>query len=409
MPVQKDMRDYTMEYKAGKVHNEMKKTVPLLFILFLPLSWAASPIGSVYRWIILGLFAFHIMKSGPMLRVDRTFARGFLVMSGLVAYMLLSVAWGSSMGEGIKNAMGFSLMYLVAIVFSSYNYGQVSLRKRLDQCWIAVGIICSILFLFGDRAKIGVYGSRTSLRILGTSTDPNEFAGLFSIIVAINIYYVLSSRGKERLINAVAVAVELYVVLLSGSRGAMIACVFSIGATALMFVQKRPGKIVLVTVAAVLLLTAFSKFIIPHIPLDLLKRMSIQTLFADGGGGRSTIWGNALHDFFSGNPLRVLFGYGANGLIVNGERGATATMHNYYLQLLTNFGIIGLCLYLVLFWSVVRRFWRLDRKYVPGLLAMAILALTLTTSPNYKPMWILMMTALIPKDHLIERKKGREK
>lgn len=392
-----------------KVHNQISNTAPLLFILFLPLSWAASPIGSVYRWVILGLFIFHIVRNGTILRIDRTALHVFLAMSCLSAYMILNVTWGKSLGESVRNAMGFLLMYLVSIVFSSYHYGQTRLRRKLDRCWIVVGIICSILFLFGDRAKIGEYGSRTSLRILGTNTDPNEFAGMFSVIVAINIYYILNSKGRERFVNVVAVVVELYVVLLSGSRGAMLACAFSIGASVLLFIQKKPGKIFLFVIGAILVLGLFSRFLIPHIPLDIIKRMSIHTLFADGGGGRSTIWGNALRDLFSGNPLRILFGYGANGLIVNGERGATATMHNYYLQLLTNFGIVGLCIYMFLLGSVACRFWRINRKYVPGLLAMAVLALTLTTSPNYKPMWILMMTALIPQDNLIERKKGREK
>ena len=379
---------------------EIKKWIPLLFVLFLPLSWAASVIGSVYRWITLTLFGYCLVKNRAKIKIEESSQAIFLSMSILVAYSVISIVWGKSFDESIKSAFSFILMYFVAIVFVSYNYGEDSLGDKLDQFWSIVGIICSILFLFGERAKVGIYGSRTSLKILGTSTDPNEFAGLFAITLAVNVYYIFNSRGSKRNINILAMVVGLYSVLLSGSRGAMVSCVISIVLAVIPCVQVSLKKMLVLLAVAVLLGVVFIRYLLPLIPNDIVARMALQTVLSDGGGGRSTIWRNGLEQYLNSNILRILFGYGANGLIAIGERGSTGAMHNYYLQVLTNFGLIGLCLYFNLLWNVFRKFWICNRKYVPALIAMMALSFTLTTTPNYKPIWILLMTTLIPQRNL---------
>lgn len=384
---------------------ETKAWIPLLFVLCLPLSWAASAIGSVYRWITLLVFFFCIVKNKAKIRIAKTSMPIFLAMSFMVGFSVFSMIWGTSISEGIKGALSFILMYLVAIVFVSFDYGKSRLSERLDQFWIAVGIISACLFIFGDRAKIGLYGSRTSLRILGTSTDPNEFAGLFAVPLAVNVYYAFTAKGRKRIINILAMAVEMFVVLLSGSRGAMIACIISMTLTILFCIQMSIKNILILSIVVLLLAVVFARYVLPLVPADILVRMKLQTILNDGGGGRSTIWESALEQYWNGNVFRILFGYGANGLIAVGERGATGTMHNYYLQVLTNFGLVGLGIYLNLFWKAVRRFWICNRKYVPGLIAMAALSLTLTTTPNYKPIWILLMTAMIPQSNLAEMEK----
>lgn len=378
------------------------RMLTLLFVLCLPLSWAASAIGSIYRWITIAIFCLFIIRSRANVRVEKMSQPMLLAMSALVAFSILSMIWGKSISDGIKMSLSFFVMFFVAIVFASNNYGKEMLGKKFDQCWIIVGIVSACLFIFGDRAQVGIYGSRTTLQILGTRTDPNEFAGLFAIPIAINVYYIFGLNKKKKAINVLAMLIEIYAVVLSGSRGALVACAMSIFVTIVICVKMTLGNILAIVAAISILIFVFFHYLLPLVPEDVIERMNIQVLLADGGGGRKVIWKSALDQYLNGNIFRILFGYGANGLIAQGERGATGAMHNYYLQLLTNYGVIGLSLYLNLFWKSIRKFWHCNRKYVAGLIAMAVLSLTLTTSPNYKPLWILMMMAMVPERNLSE-------
>lgn len=385
------------------MHIRLKNwMMPLLFILFIPLSWAACAVGSVYRWIIILLFGFSMIKNKAKIRVEKMSQPILLAMSALVAFSVLSTIWSKSVADGIKNSLTFFVMLLVALVFVSGNYGEKTISKTLDICWIIVGITSACLFIFGDRAHVGIYGSRTTLQILGTRTDPNEFAGLFAIPIAVNVYCLFHSTGKKKTINMLAMLIEIYAVILSGSRGAMVSCMISIFFSSIISVKMTFKNIFTVIVVASVLIFVFVWVLLPLVPGDVIERMSIQVLVADGGGGRKTIWTSALDQYLNGNIFRILFGYGANGLIAQGERGETGTMHNYYLQILTNYGLIGIALYLNLLWKSICKFWRCNRKYAAGLIAMAALSFTLTTSPNYKPLWILMMMAMIPEKNLLE-------
>lgn len=382
--------------------NTRNEILPVLFILCLPLSWAASAIGSIYRWITIALFGLYVVKNRVKIKIYRKSRPMLIAMSVLVAFVMLSIIWGRSASDGITSILSFVTMLLIALLFASDVYGEKTLDIKLDQSWIAVGIVSACLFIFGDRAQVGIYGSRTTLQILGTRTDPNEFAGIFAVPISVNIYHLFRERGNKKIINVFALMIEMYAVILSGSRGAMVSCAISTVTTLALCVRITLKNVIVSLIAITILVLVFAQYLLPLVPVDVLKRMSIQVLLNDGGGGRRAIWFSALDQYINGDALRMLFGYGANGLLAQGERGQTGAMHNYYLQVLTNYGLIGLGLYLNLLWMSLRKFWHCNRKYVAGLIAMAALSFTLTTSPNYKPLWILMMMAMIPEKNLIE-------
>lgn len=376
---------------------------PLLLVLFLPLSWAASFAGSIYRWIILLLFGYMLVKQKFKIKIDWSSKPLFFLFLFFLIYISLSLLWGKNLSEGFTSIFSFILILMVAIIFSSYDYDGIDLYEKLDKAWILVGIVSGILFIFGDRAQIGEYGSRASLRILGTNTDPNEFAGLFVISSSVCMYHIINSNGLKKYISILAIILGIYSILLSGSRGAMISCAISIFMTVLFCTNISIKKILSFLMLSIILIIFFVEFVIPLVPIDVIERLGFSAILKDGGSGRAILWRSGIEQYFSGNIFRIIFGYGSNGLLVTGERGITATMHNYYLQVLTNFGMIGITLYLSILWNIIKRFWRYNRKYASSLLAMMILSITLTTTPNYKPLWILMMMAFIPIKALADK------
>ena len=75
-------------------------------------------------------------------------------------------------------------------------------------------------------------------------------------------------------------------------------------------------------------------------------------------------------------------------------------MHNQYIQQLTNFGIIGLLLYIYLLTKTHTAIKYHNLKYLGAFWGMVLMGLTLSMSSSYKPLWILLMMAFVKIDSL---------
>ena len=128
----------------------------------------------------------------------------------------------------------------------------------------------------------------------------------------------------------------------------------------------------------------------PKLPSDLLMRFSVDSLRESQGSDRLTIWVNSLSFWKDEGILRQFFGVGGFGLV-----SIRHTMHNQFLQMLLDFGIVGLILYLVLIINIAIQMCRNHREYLGAFVGMLILSMTLTLGPSYKPFWIMLMMVLV--------------
>ena len=204
-----------------------KDLLYMIFVLALPLSWASFVVGSIYRSLsILIVMAFVFMHSGkiPLLKDKEKLRKAFFLY---VLYSSLTIIWTPDQSGALKIVFGMLLILLIAYIFASYEYDERR-RNIVDYCWIITGIIAAALYLRGGAVAVGIYGSRRSLMILGTSTDPNEFAGLFIITIPMLLYHLFSEKkiGAKIVFTMLALA-EFYAVLLTGSRGALIGTIIA--------------------------------------------------------------------------------------------------------------------------------------------------------------------------------------
>ena len=127
--------------------------------------------------------------------------------------------------------------------------------------------------------------------------------------------------------------------------------------------------------------------------------------------GRSEIWIMYFKDIFS-SPVTALFGHGLGGELPITNHGETSA-HNFYIECLYCFGIVGtllivsLCVYLFIRTSTKQN--RQFRNFIP-LVAIAIMLLSLNSLVSYRPYVLIIVLAysINLKKHKINNEKGEE-
>ena len=377
-----------------------------IFVIALPFSWASFAIGSVYRAVTLLLFMLFLIESRFIVIYSEE-KRGLLLSWILyLGYSMATFIWAVDGQAAITNSMSLVLLSFIVVAFFSteltFNESNI-----VDYCWIIAGIVCIVLYVFGDKTSVGEYGSRTSMIIMGTATDPNEFASIFIVPLSLVLFNLLNKKGS-RFLQITFMIIAIYCVLMSGSRGALLAVVVALCFTLVQSGKVDTKSILIILLVGILMLILVIRYVIPMIPDDVLTRMSLKALLKDGGSGRGDLWTDALRKIWSGSPFRMIFGYGQHGLTV-GTKDISQTMHNQFIQQLTNYGIVGLVLYIILVYKSCKAIKIYCPKYMGAFCGMMFMSLTITMSVAYKLLWILLlMPATMSKEGAREMIKDGE-
>lgn len=367
----------------------------MVFILALPFSWASFITGSLYRTISIGLILLFIVSTRarvPLLKKNRPVRTAFTYYT---LYIALTMIWAKNRSAGTNIVFGMLLILVIAYIFASIDYSEFQ-SKVIDYCWIIAGALAVIVFLRGGSASVGQYGSRESLVILGTQTDPNEFGALFVVTIPLLIYYAIKNRGVlRRGVLLILALLEFYAVLLTGSRGALVGVLISV--IYMLFASRvlTLKGLLFALVCVALLAWVLTKYFLPNVPTDVLNRLSLQSTLDDSGTGRTVIWADGIKQWFEGNPARWLVGYGIDGIKARGIRGDTSTMHNQLLQQLVNYGLIGLGLYIRLIICAFREISTHNKKYLGPFWGIMFVSMTITMGPSCKILWVLLMMSFV--------------
>lgn len=358
------------------------------FVIALPFSWASFAIGSIYRIVTLLLFVIFLFESRCVISWSSEKKSLLLGWIFYVGYAVITMFWAVNRDAAITNSLSLILLGFIIVVFFSTELSHEE-SYRIDICWIIAGVLCIFLYIFGDKTAVGEYGSRTSMVIMGTATDPNEFASVFIVPLSLMTFNVLNKKGS-RILQIIIMLLAFYCVLMSGSRGALIATVIAIIITLLQSGKVDIKSVLIVTVVAIVVLLLAIRYIIPLIPDDVLTRMSLKALLKDGGSGRGDLWTDAVRKIWNGSVLRMMFGYGQYGLTV-GTKGVSQTMHNQFIQQISNYGFVGLSLYMFLIYKSYKSIKRNCPRYMGAFIGMIVMSLTITMSVAYKLLWILLL------------------
>jgi O-antigen ligase len=279
------------------------------------------------------------------------------------ALMILGIPFAYHRGLAFD---GVLLGYTVNMFFFVLLVSHVTSLQRLKSFLWVICLSTVVYSVFGGILQAGSFaGGR--FEVMGGVFDANDTAYVLLSLFPLCLYFVQFDAGlMRRLVAIAAICGAVATILLTGSRGGIIA----FGAVLLMLLLTRTPGVGIGRKILLLMVLAATWFLMRD-KIDIERYLTLSDLSSDynvtAQGGRMKLWGEAL-DLSLAHPVT---GVGVNGF-------ATATdhvrrlagesylhwqaVHNSYLQVAAEVGLIGFALYLLIHLRSLRTFLRLSRS-----------------------------------------------
>lgn len=367
----------------------------MLYCVLLPFEEAlVLSFGSILRLTGMFVLGWIVFKRNKMIPVIYE----FVPIAIWLIYSLVSVLWSKSLSWW----QYFAGIYLFQFIFV---YAVCTVAKDIDLKKVKMGlvlsgIIASAIIIFMPKLSSYTEDGRRTLIIIGREFDPNIVASIImvGIFCSIDQYFSAGNQRNKgrRIASLVSVALMFLGMVLTGSRGALIA--FSGGFSVLLYIKitdrksrRRAMMAGIISLLALLVLAAY-------LPENLLaNRFSISNIlglneYKVGAHNRYTIWKYSMELFFS-SPI---FGYGCGNFF-----NAISTVyrecasHNMYILLLIEGGVVGAVLFCTGIGRLLRALFKSKEVAIGCMfLSVCIMAISLDTL-TYKYFWIAMIVSYL--------------
>jgi putative inorganic carbon (hco3(-)) transporter len=359
-----------------------------LFVVLLPLGLLPASIQSILNRFLTLVALFSWQVNVIVRRRRIVWTNTGLLMLVFLAWCLLSLLWSKNLIIAANVLGGYTLRF---VLFLFLFTNEINTRKTLDGImhtlaiagWLYIVIGIGVIFFQG-------YESGTRLQVLGENA--NTFGGLFPVVAVGVIWLAIRTPNPRRelwIFQSLAfLLLSFGLIALSGSRGGAISWLITI--LALFF--WRPTRLWGIVGILILLVVVISAPFILATTIDRFVDRTSDTLL----GGREALWqaawmlirdhpwkgvgvGNAPFAMMSYvRMFRSVWGYDL------------AAIHNPFLTLWAETGILGLILYLgVLVSSLWAFFKQYDRNKKLGIQWLTpYFALTASAFLGYFTSWI---------------------
>lgn len=366
-----------------------------------------SPVvyGIGFYFLILATDSFRIGSLGSLLKVVAFLPMALLLFDIkklrlcfhpiLIVQMLfwllavLSLFYTVNTQKSIYAVLTLTLN--LALVFSlgtfkPYNERELQFLHRAMLCggWFTI----FLLLVMSDFSA----GGRLTLRLGDSTQDQNYINGFFMYTFSYHFQRLLHRHEKT---HAIPVVLILAIVLMTGSRGALVA--FALTGVAhfciLFSITQHKARNFLLMVVMLIGMGIVFDAILSYMPESVSVRFSWDYLAEKGTTGRTRVWGSLLNHFSHDSIFTMLFGHGyGTSQFLNTVNGDVA--HNLYIDNLITLGIVGTVLQIVIQGIVMYKLIK-HKEYTllstyAGMIGMCM-SLSLI---SYKPIWNVMMLTL---------------
>jgi O-antigen ligase len=247
-----------------------------------------------------------------------------------------------------KIVFGFLRMLFTYVAISSFT--SKNLRKFIIAALVMGGVLLLLslrAFLVGGSSISGRFSFHENVSALVLAYD-------LGVVCVLGFVWASLTRGRYMLPMNLGLALLFFVMVLSNSRGPLLASAVSIVSVSLLVFRVRKAKILfLLVVLAIVLSALFS--LVPSLDLRRYERVSLlvstwwesgeidEELLRSATSGRTDIWRTSVQRWASSPIIGV-------GL---GDYGNTKFAHNFVLETLLELGVIGLCILLGFFGGTI--------------------------------------------------------
>lgn len=312
----------------------------------------------------LAAFFFLIYMIGGM---KPRFNRAFVVwMLGVLVFFALSTAWSLDSWWCFWGLRQMVIVFIGMLATYSYLSSSPGNIKKVLKIYLAVSFIL-IVFVMMNVGQLDA-GVR-----LGQQVDDKfgEEQTLNSNLLAINLCYalyagfVIISLGKKskliRVVALMAAVFVLYLILMTGSRKAIILLLLPVVIFPLLSKSKGKKMLMIPVGAAVVALGGYLIMIVPSLYDVLGSRVEdlLNIVSGETSGGEDISRAVLIEYGIEWFLQKPLFGYGINNFRVLSNNtyffaGRNFFAHNNYVELLVDVGLVGFLIY----YSCYYYFWK---------------------------------------------------
>lgn len=353
-------------------------------------------IGSLmkyYIFFVMVLFVLHFRN----IRI-RPYHVSYLIW---LIYKFVTLFWTTD--YWMFNATAISQIGMVAwlICLTGVHIDDETLNGFVNS--IALGSLSiGILSIFFSESYHGNVEARQVLTLFGVQSEPNNQGAYLVIGFTVFLYRIFNS-DKYRLFYGIALLVNAYATLKTGSRTGL--TTLAIVALAIFFTSVRKEGlsafkgVIIGTIALVTLYFVVKKYL----PQNTFDRLFDFDTY-EGGSNRDILWENALELFKK--DLNPIFGagWGAN----YGYNGIYKVVHNTYLGILCDVGILGFLLFFVPIINAILKLWkRCDILPICFFITAAVPAFFIEAI-NKRYFWNAVILLFLYYNHLEIKKEGAD-
>lgn len=356
--------------------------------------------------ICLPLNAMNIGAFGSALKVIAILPIGVAFLGGkslilktpvklqllFTIFAACSMLWSVSVDISIGRVVSYVLLFVLLISGSMFEYTENDINKiKYALAWSS-RLTAVVMMIFAEYV-------RGRFRLMGIiEEDPNYLCAYlaFGVIYALGILTTKNKISKKFLASAELI-LYFYLVLISGSRGGLLAIVLAAIMYLLTCGDKKTKylgrKIVLVAFVAVLITV-----MIEYLPDSLRLRFSFENVMEDGGSGRTNLWEQAVDLFLNGNIFRQLWGFGTATIAWCFARYGYSEInvaHNMFIETLAELGIVGLILYSLAIFSFIKTAFKFKDKFSFGVIFCMLIMSLSTSIYTFKPYFNIMLFIVI--------------
>ena len=318
--------------------HELPRITRLLIYFYFILSffepYLNGLIGGITKYYIFGLMIIVALTAKKI--TFKTYHTFFLFW---LVYKIITLVW--TRDYTVFNMHIVSQIGMVALfcVLTAVNISGKTIDGIVKSLFLSSSLI-GLLSVFFSEPYQDKFEQRLVLRLFGQETDPNNQAAFVTIGIAIGLYYLLVER-RYRLVSLVVIAINFYSLTLTGSRGGFVT-ILAIVLAIIVLKSNRPltkrkiKRVVIILLISVVLFAVVQALL----PQNIFDRLFDFETY-EGGSSRSAIWSNVWH--LISQKLYLIFGAGWGSYY--GYNGFYYAVHNTYLAMLCDVGLIGSILF----------------------------------------------------------------
>lgn len=358
----------------------------------------ATEDGTVARWIALiylPVAIFEIHRSRRRLFLGDPLVWPVIL---LVCLAWFSVIWSHDISISVSRNVVYTFLPALYLVAIWRGLSQVE-RHLLNGAimlgaWVAFGSLAWLEpeLLLGEASRLSVT----------EASDPNNFAALFVLPIFVALSSVFSSASWTKAFYGVSCTAFLLIVFMTGSRGALV----GLGAAVVVMIVLGAREWGLLRTSLMIGgMLAASLVAATFLPENISAR-----LFGEGAllrgidvdGARFDIWGVVWERVL---PITPPWGQGSGvaPYLLQDWFGETKGVHNTFLTLLVEYGLLGLPIVLFFIWALLRTA-RRESVFVLGALVAILVISFFLDSYAKKFLWnIFMYVALASPGSRIDK------